>query len=93
MFSNIIGSLNYNSLKFCSTKNINLLPQKLAESCKTKHPISGQIPGGQTELVECDRPVAGRFLVLYLNLTEILTVCEVQIFSSEIYYLPFLDFK
>ena len=46
-------------------------------------PVLGQIPGGQTELVECDRPTAGRYLVLYLNFTEVLTVCEVQVFSSE----------
>ena len=46
-------------------------------------PISDAIPSGQSLLLECYKPVAGRYLVLYLNYTNALTICELRVYSSE----------
>ena len=42
------------------------------------------VGSGQSLLLECDKPVAGRYLVLYLNYTNYLTVCEIRVYSRKL---------
>ena len=46
-------------------------------------PILDAIGNGHSVLLECDKPVTGRYLVLYLNHTGILTICELRVYSRE----------
>ena len=45
--------------------------------------ITDPVGQGHSVLLECDKPVAGRYLVVYLNYTEALTICELQVYSRE----------
>ena len=46
-------------------------------------PILDAIRNGNSALLECDKPVAGRYLVLYLNYTSPLTICELRVYSRK----------
>ena len=41
--------------------------------------VPGQLGLGETRTVPCDEPVMGRFVTVYVNKTEYLTICEFEV--------------
>ena len=43
-----------------------------------------QLAAGETRIFQCQEPIAGRYVTIYLNHRSVLTLCEVEVYQMEI---------
>ena len=65
---------------------LDFLPQSDTQIKLLTYPICKYIEGpigpGVTEIFTCDQMLSGRYLIVQLNSSEILTLCEVEVFGG-----------
>ena len=46
--------------------------------------VEGALNQAETRTVKCDKPVVGRYVTVYLNTENALTICELEVHGTDI---------
>ena len=46
--------------------------------------VPGQIEAAETRILQCDPPVIGQYVAVYMKRKEVLTLCEVEVYGMSV---------